>query len=305
MKQVKAKEEALIGGAGVPLHSGAWQVANSKGVVVLAHGYAEHSGRYHHVIDFLNDQGLSVYSWDWRNHGRSPGLPGYVENMDELVSDYDQLIRRAVAREPNVPLFLMGHSTGGAIALLHNIRHPELYDVTGLILSAPVVKLSVKPLLRKTSGVISRLLPKMQVVDAAPISELSRDSAIAEKAYKDPLFYKGKVRARTGYSILQGADEIQASMSNINVPILVMQGTEDKLVEAEGSDMLIGAVASDEKKLIKYDEYYHEILNEIGKEKVMQDIAEWVDLRIGTEVVNKPRGSTMRKVLSTQPEATL
>ncbi len=276
MQAVERQEESLLGGAGVPLFSVSYQVEAARAVVVLAHGYAEHCGRYQELMRRLNEQGLSVYSWDWRSHGRSPGLPGMVESVDELVEDCDRLLERVKALHPGLPIYLMGHSTGGAIALLYHLRHLDRHDLAGLILSAPVVKLEVNPVLRRMSKLMSRLLPALQVVDAAPIEFLSHDEAVKTAAEMDPLFYKGRVRARTGYAILQAADEIQKNMHLIRIPLLIMQGDMDKVVDPNGASMLHDAVSSLDKTLIHYPGFYHEIFNEIGKEAVFSDLESWL-----------------------------
>lgn len=277
---VQKTEESLVGGAGVPLFSVSYEVSEARAAVVLAHGYAEHCGRYDSVIDQLNREGVSVYTWDWRSHGRSPGLPGMIETMDELIADCAQLVRRVKERYPAKPLFLMGHSTGGAIALLYHLRHLDRHDLAGLILSAPVVKLDVNPVLRRMSKIMSRFAPTLQVVDAAPLAFLSHDTTIKEKAEEDPLFYKGRVRARTGYEILQAAEEIQQNLHLIRIPVLVMQGEADKIVDPAGAELLFNEISSLDKTIKRYPGYYHEIFNEVGKEAVFKDLQQWLTVHL-------------------------
>jgi len=118
-----------------------WQpVAETKAVLVIVHGIAEHSGRYAYVANYMGGHGYAVATFDLRGHGHSEGDRAYVRSFDEYLSDLDQFLARVREQEPGKAIFLLGHSMGGTIIALFAItRQPGL---AGLILSAAAVKLS-------------------------------------------------------------------------------------------------------------------------------------------------------------------
>ena len=108
-----------------------------RAVLVFVHGIVEHAGRYADFAKRLNDKGLSVCAYDLRGHGRSEGPRVHVGSFSEHVEDLGRFIASVRDEFPSLPLFLMGHSMGGAIVTRWTIENdPEL---NGLILSAPAV----------------------------------------------------------------------------------------------------------------------------------------------------------------------
>lgn len=279
--QAERAERSFSGYGGLQLHAESWQRDDARATVIICHGYAEHCRRYDHVCRFLYDKGFNVSTYDWRNHGRSPGMKGYVASMDSLVEDLslyvDDVIRKG---SPDLPVFLLGHSTGGGTVALYAIRKALPERIRGLILSAPTVVIPVNPVLKTISGVISRVLPKMKTVDAAPRSALSRDPEIEAMAEADPLFYKDKVMARTGYEILRGCGLIQDGMARITLPTMILYGTADTIVDPAGGRLLYEGIGSRDKTIESYEGFYHEILNETGKEKVMTDMLTWLERQL-------------------------
>jgi len=265
---------------GTELYEQAWRPKRDpKAAIVLIHGICEHSGRYTETASFLMGRGYAVETFDLRGHGRSGGIRCYVEEFDEYLEDLDVFLARVMERQPQKPIFLFGHSMGGGIALRHVIfRRPSL---RGLMLSAPSVLIgeSVAPLLRRISGILSRLLPKLPAA-GIDTSALSRDPAVLERRDEDPHVFQGKIPARTGAELLRICGGILERMSEITLPMLLMHGNADRLADPEGSRRLYQGVGSGDKTLRLYDGLYHEILNEPEKEKVLNDLAEWVDAHI-------------------------
>lgn len=262
---------------GLNLFEQSWLPAKEpKAVIIIIHGYAEHSGRYALMANYLVDHGYAVETFDLRSHGKSDGKNTFIRLFDEFLSDVDLFLKRVQKRHPNKNLFLLGHSMGGLIASLFVVsRQPEL---RGLILSAAAVKISddISPLLVKLSSVIGKILPKLPTIklDNAAIS---RDPEIVKKYDTDPLNYRGGIPARTGAEINRAMKLIQQQMEAINLPLLILHGTADRLADPEGSKQLYERAESKDKTLKLYDGFYHEVMNEPEKEKVLADIMEWLD----------------------------
>lgn len=246
-----------------------------QAVLVLVHGYAEHSGRYAHVADYFVNEGYAVYALDHRGHGQSAGRRGYFERFQFLVDDLDTFFGLVRQRAPGRTVFLVGHSMGGLLAAAYAIRHPG--KVEGLVLSGAGVRVGedVSPLLRAMSGVISALLPRMGVtqLEAAAIS---RDPQVVARYDSDPLNYRGKVPARVGAEMLKTARWVMRGAHTITCPALIMHGTADKLADPAGSQELYEAISSSDKTLKLWDGLYHEIFNEPEKEQVLAFVRDWL-----------------------------
>lgn len=245
-----------------------------KGVVVLSHGYAEHGGRYAHVAERLAADGFVTYAADHRGHGRSEGTRANVNRMSEVVADVDAMIDLATGEHPDVPVFLYGHSMGGLIALRYAIDHQSKLD--GLVLSGPAVVTTVGSKLERTAAkLLSRITPNLRPTPLDS-SQISRDPEVVRKYDADPLVYRGKIPVRTGAESLIAADAAIAQLAKLRLPLLIVQGTEDKLVSPMGAQLVAGTASSEDITLKMYDGLYHEVHNEPEQQTVLDDIAAWL-----------------------------
>lgn len=269
----------FTGPGGLSLFEHWWRPKDGvRANVILVHGLKDHGGRYDHVVEWLARCGYAVYAPDLRGHGKSDGERFYVDSFDEYVDDLDVFVGRIRRREPDRPMFLLGHSMGGAVASRFVLEREP--DLRGLILSAPALEPNenVSPVLIWLSGVISFLFPRAPVtkVDVKALSHLPE---VIEAARKDPLSNDRPAPARTGYEILQAMRRIQEKAHGITLPVLLMHGTEDHLTNPRGSERLFELAGSEDKELKLYEGLYHEILNEEEWERVLGDIADWLDAR--------------------------
>lgn len=150
---------------GLELTSYRWSAGDGaappRATVALLHGLAEHARRYDALAARLNAAGIDVLAIDLRGHGRSPGKRAWVERFDDYLNDADALV--AEAAQGDSPLFLMGHSMGGAIAALYAIERMPAHGrtVAGLVLSSPALApgRDVPRWMLALSRVISRVWP--------------------------------------------------------------------------------------------------------------------------------------------------
>ena len=184
--------------------------APPRATIALVHGLAEHAGRYAALATRLNAAGIEVLAIDLRGHGQSPGKRAWVERFDGYLIDADALV--AEAARDDTPLFLMGHSMGGAVAALYAIERVPArgYALAGLVLSSPALApgRDVPRWMLAMSRIISRIWPTFPAIriDAAL---LSRDPAIVAANRADPLVHHGAVPARTGAEILDAMARIE------------------------------------------------------------------------------------------------
>lgn len=271
-------EGQLAGRDGLSLYWQGWRPADEpRAVVAIAHGAFEHSGRYAHVAESLGRAGIACHALDHRGHGRSEGARGNVGRMAHLVADLDVLIALAVARHPGRPLFLLGHSMGGAIALQYAVEHPA--RLAGLIVSGAAVDVSaVSPVQFWSAKALSVVAPDLGLL-RIDSGEISRDPDVVHAYDEDPLVYRGKGPARSIAEILTTAKRLPHRVRDLRVPLLIVHGTEDRLAAPSGSRMVHDAAASGDKTLKLYDGLYHEVLNEPEKDTVIGDVIAWLVAR--------------------------
>lgn len=275
--EIQRGEGTFNGPGGISLYEHWWRPRGEHHAnVVLVHGLKDHGARYDHVGEWLAGRGYATHAIDLRGHGKSEGERFFVEAFDEYVDDLDAFVTRVLEKEPGKPLFLLGHSMGGAVATLFVLlRKP---DLKGLVLSAPALEPTenVSPVLIRLSGIISRFFPRAPVtkVDVKALSHLPE---VIEAARRDPLSNDRPAPARTGYEILRAMQRIRERAKEITLPLMVMHGTEDHLTSPQGSERLFELAGSEDKELKLYKGLYHEILNESEQERVLEDITRWLD----------------------------
>jgi len=240
------------------------------------------SGRYVSTAQYLTRHGYGVDAFDLRGHGKSGGQRLFMNNFEEYLTDLDLFLDRVRARLPGRPLFLMGHSMGGVIVTFYSLeREPR---VRGVLLSAPAVKLcnEMSPLIQKTAAAVARFLPKLKTIKINQ-NFISRDPAVVEAYDGDPLIYRKAVLMRTGSELVRAGRHVRERMDAFTLPILVLQGTGDRITEPEGSRRLYEDAASTDRSLKLYEGLYHEILNEPEKDQVLEDIVGWLNLHIRSD----------------------
>ena len=267
----------LDGVGGVRVHTRSWLPDGAaRAAVVLAHGASEHSGRYAWVAEQLNARGYAVHALDHRGHGRT-GKGAYVDRIANAVEDLDRLVLRTTGRHAGLPVFLLGHSFGGLLAISYALEHQD--RLAGLLLSAPLAALEAAPLpLRMAAHLLSVVAPRAGVY-AVDSSAVSTDPAVVRDYDADPLNHHGKIPARTIHEIASAIGSFPSRMPTIRVPLLVMHSPDDRITLFAGSQMVHDLAGSADKAFITYEGLAHEILNEPDRQRVVDDIAAWLDAR--------------------------
>ncbi|KGB58919.1 alpha/beta hydrolase [Sphingopyxis sp. LC363] len=268
-------------GAGAVLHVTHWlPEAPPRAIVLLAHGHAEHAGRYEHVAKRLNDAGYAVYAVDHWGHGRSDGEGGYVPRFSAFLDGMAELLTLVEINHGDTPRLLLGHSMGGLIAALFLVERQQAFAAAAL--SGPAI-LPAEPPSRVTvwlSRFLSRFFPRLGVL-SLDANGVSRDPAVVEAYRADPLVYEGKIGARLGKEFMDAMAVAQADAPKIRLPILIQHGEADRLTAPAGSRYLFANVASTDKALKIYPGLFHEIYNEPERDAVLGDLVGWFDTHVG------------------------
>lgn len=285
--EARHDEGRLAGVGGLEVHWQAWLPDRPpRAIVTIAHGGAEHGGRYAWTAAQLTARGYAVYAIDHRGHGRSGGPRAYVDRIDNAVTDLHALDELARERNPGIPVFLLGHSMGGLIALAYALRHQE--RLAGLVLSAPLAVLDANPAARLAVRALSAVAPRLPVykIDGTTVS---RDPEVVRAYDSDPLNHRGMLPARTVGELAATVATLPDRLPELRLPILTVYGTGDRLVDNAGSLLVEQRSGSEDTTLIAYDGLYHEVLNEPERERVVADVADWIDAR--APGASSPHGS--------------
>ena len=278
MVGVHHHEGSVSTGRGIQLFEQSWAPELPKAVVVLVHGFGEHSGRHESAALHFVGSGSAVQSFDLRGHGRSGGKRCYIGTFDEYLEDTETLVLIAKRKWPGKPVFLLAHSLGGLIASLCVAE--ERVQLSGLILSAAAVKLGrdYSPLKIRASLVLGRVFPHLPMVRFRSIS-VSRDPAVVRAYQCDELVYHGRTPARTASEIVRATKRLAASVEQVSTPLLVLHGSQDQVADIGGSRELFERAQSVDKSLRIYDGLWHEIMHEPEGKDVLGDISDWIDKR--------------------------
>lgn len=259
-----------------------------RAMIVFAHGMLEHGGRHLDWAERLaREQHFGIVAPDARGHGRSEGRRAWVRQFDDFVNDYIQTLADVRKRFPDVPLFAMGFSMGGAIASLTAIARTTgdsslpIPELEGMILVAPAIRFRGKyfPALHFSASLLDFFLPKLFV--AKPnLSIMSRNEELIRLYQNDPLVYQGQLILHFGTEILKAMSRIQQQAHLIDLPLLVMQGDCDWVVTPSGASELVELIGSRDKTLKMYPGLYHTLLHEPEQDQVLGDLADWIDKRI-------------------------
>ncbi|ANY21000.1 Phospholipase YtpA [Tsuneonella dongtanensis] len=268
-------EWSVTGHGGLSLHAQGWLPEQSpRDVIVISHGYAEHGGRYGNLVERLVPQGYALYAIDHRGHGRSQGTRALVDRMAWVIEDLHRFVGEVRARHDGQRVKLLGHSMGGNVAFGYALRWPE--DLSGLVLSGPLIGGSVPAVQRWVLSLLSAVAPNTGMI-ALPPEAVSRDPAVVRAYIDDPLVTTGKVAARTAHEMFTSVAGYRERAPAMKVPVLVQHGEADALVPLKGVRPVVDTIGAADKTVITYPGLYHEIYNEPEKDAVIAVLSRWLE----------------------------
>ncbi len=251
----------------------------TRRVLFVLHGYGEHSGRYKHVPKYLAKQFDRFYAMDLRGHGRSGGLRGHSPSFDILISDLKIAIAEMQKRETGSRFFFLAHSFGGLIALKYLLTEKKVPFEFAAI-SAPLLQVAmpVPKILIGIAGVLNKTLSRIQLGNEINPMHLSHDPASTENFLRDRLVHS-KITPRMYFSMLEGMEWVRNQTGPLACPTLFLVAGDDQVVSTPAVLEFYKNLKYREKELKQYPGMYHEIMNEIEREKVFADIRDWSEKR--------------------------
>ena len=271
------RESTAAGIGGLDLFAQAWLPdATPSAAIVIAHGLGEHSGRYATLATELAGRGYAVYALDHRGHGRSGGPRANIERFAYLVSDFSAFVGRCARQHLDTPLYVLGHSMGGAVAFATALRLQ--HQLRGLVLSAPALAVDtgvprVQEWIVRALSVIAQNTGALSI----PPSAVSRDPAVVMRYESDPLVHHAAVPARTVVELLDAMAGFPAGLRELRLPTLILHGTADKLVPLAATRPLYQAISANYRTLKLYEGLFHEVFNEPERATVTADLFSWLE----------------------------
>jgi acylglycerol lipase len=268
--------ERFIADDGVEMRVRLWLPDGRPGSVVIAvHGMNEHGKAFEWPAGFWGNNGIVTYAFDQRGFGRSPDR-GIWPGAENLARDLSQFTRQVRKRHPDLPIFLLGQSMGGGVALLAAAR-PDLVDIQGVILVAPAVapweELPIA--VRSSLWVAAHTMPWFvftgEGLDLRPTDniEVWREMSLDEDIIRG-------TRADAIYGLTQLMDRAARAAPGVRFPVLLLYGKRDDFVRQWMVDWLASRLPEGRFELVRYDDGYHWLLRDLKPEKVHATILEWM-----------------------------
>jgi acylglycerol lipase len=251
-----------------------------RAIILISHGFAEHSGRYLNIVHELIPLAYAVYAIDHRGHGNSEGTINYVESIDYYVEDLKKLFDIIREQYPKIPIFILGHSMGSGIAVNFTKKYES--ELSGLILSGigSLMGDEISGFLKFIVKSMSRIAPKMKINPKLDPSTLSHDPEVVKAYIDDPLVHHTLITARLAYEMLKLFSNIGSLIKSFKLPTLVQRGAED--VAISGFEQIEADFSMEDKEIHIYEGLYHEVYNESKKDRtiVLNDLSNWLNNHI-------------------------
>lgn len=275
---ITVKEETFEGMGGLKIFLRSWKPASKpRGVIVVCHGVNSHGGQYISVAEQFAASGFVAYALDLRGRGKSEGARFFVSHINEYVSDVSNTIKLAKARDPGLPVFLLGHSAGGVVSCTYALDYQT--EITGLICESFAFKVPAPDFALAIIKGLSRIAPNLPVLTLKN-KDFTRDPVALQALNNDPLIAKEVQPALTVAALVRADERLKKEFPRITLPVFILHGTADKATVPSGSQFFYDTVGSKDKKLKLYEGHFHDLLSDIGKEEVMADITDWIEKRL-------------------------
>lgn len=274
---MKHDEGFFTGSSGTQIYYQSWLPDGEiKAVLIISHGLAEHGGRYMNVVNQLVPAGFAVYAHDHYGHGKSEGVRTFVPRFEEFIKTHKIFFDMLKEQHPENKFFMLGHSMGSLITARYLLDYQDELDgaiISGTSIQAPT---GVSNFTIFLGNLLSEILPKLGI-DKLYAEGVSRDPEVVAGYINDPLVHTDKFTARLGAEGLKTIDQVTNRMAEIKLPIFIIHGTTDPLMDPTTSQKFYDGISSEDKTLKFYEGYYHETYNDPGKEQVLEDLQAWLE----------------------------
>jgi alpha-beta hydrolase superfamily lysophospholipase len=271
--------ESFISHDGVELPMRVWLppagIENARFILIAVHGFNDYANFIQRGAHYFSLRQIAVYAYDQRGFGNAP-VRGRWSSTEIMAKDLKTLTRLVAAKHPDLPIFLLGHSMGGAVVLLamDGENHPE---VAGAILAAPAVWARATMPFYQTGAlwVAAHTIPWFRVTGEILQRKASDNIEMLRELRLDPLVIK-KTRIDVIYGLQNLMDKAYGAAADFRLNTLLLYGRRDEIIPRAPVMDVFRRLPDDRKELIIYENGYHMLLRDLQAEKVMDDIVTWV-----------------------------
>jgi len=282
MKTVKHIKIVAKDGAVIPAITCNLEDSSKKGVVIVIHGFGEHSGAYIEHAERLWQGRYACVILDQRGHGKPPDG---AKNWHGLIPDYQCFIDDIVSvtefvkeKTPGTPIALYGHSMGGNIVINTLLRLPPEQASTYFcaILESPWLELykPLSPLMVRIIKILNKLAPNFRQKTKLNKEELTSDVVRQPGYSKDP-YYHGYMSMRMAKGIIDGCSYAMANAARLPVKSLLVYADNELIVSKQA--ILDFAAKAGDMVVVKEYVSNHAIYNDVSREQYCRDSIEFLD----------------------------
>jgi lysophospholipase len=272
-------EGGIAVGGGIRLYYRTWEVAEPRAALVVVHGLSEHSGRYDRLGAMMTTMDVSAFALDLRGHGLSDGRRGHVGGFGSFLQDLDRFRREVLGLvDPETPIFLLGHSMGGLIALRYQEEYAGAF--AGAIVVSPWLATAIPvPRWKATlANTLARFMPALPFNSGIPAEYLSHDPVVVARYRDDPLVH-GHITPRLFVEISREMGNAFQRSDRICAPLLLLLAGADRIVDTDRSRAFARSLAAQDVEIRVYPDCYHEVLNEKDAQP-WRDLTRWLENRL-------------------------
>ena len=267
-------------GARLPLHVWSSQGA-PKAVIVALHGFNDYGTFIKAAGAYWSERGITTYAYDQRGFGDAPNRGLWAGSL-AMAEDLASAARLIGARHPGVPLFVLGDSMGGAVALTA-MTGPNRPRAEGVILVAPAVwGRSTMPFYQRWAlWVSAHTVPSMTVTGRGLKITPSDNIEMLRALGRDPKVIK-ETRIDTIWGLTNLMDEALDVSAHFDATALILYGARDEIIPEKPMRAMLDRrppAAKDRQTVIWYDDAYHMLLRDLAAERAWNDILVWIDAR--------------------------
>jgi acylglycerol lipase len=278
ISSILSETTGTVSSNGLNLFYRCWRPSGTpRAVVVIVPGFNSHSGYYTWVAERLVEKGLAVYAIDLRGRGKSDGERFYVQQFADYAADVGALMSLVKANEPNLPVFLLGHSAGGVVSCLYTLDHQQ--ELAGLVCESFAFKVPAPDFALAVFKGLSHLAPHAHVLHLKN-ADFSRDPAVVEAMDHDPLIAHETQPTQTLAEMVRADERLEREFADVTLPLLILHGTNDKATRPSGSQQFYETASSRDKTLKLYEGGYHDLLNDTDRDVVIADISAWLEAHL-------------------------
>lgn len=245
--------------------------------LIILHGYGDHAGRYTHFMQWMADHQISTYALDFRGHGRSAGKWCHVNRWNDCLDDLQSML--AVPQLNQHPLFILGHSHGGLIAAIAAIQG-LLNHCKGIILSAPYLQLQL-PIPRSKrllAAIAAHVYPSLKMPSGLLPELLTSDPVMQAETANDPLC-RGIATPGWFYQTLKVQQQAMQQARLFKLPLYMLIPGDDVVASPQANQTFFDQTSSIDKTVKHYPTHRHELLRDLDREMIFQDIQNWIAAR--------------------------